>query len=292
MIDIENIADFLSVTSDTIVTVLFSFIIFTAGVLVNVVFKLIQRYFERKRTRVYFFSIIENIAEYTKKQIDPFDRIITSLQMKNHEMIYFTSISANSLNLFEKLSFDKVYDAFFSGIVFNRKKKREAFNQIQNKSELIRQINYKLSTDISELENKFHIYEQDWNKEIDRIREFYDNIRQQQFSGSLDHKLTDFALSFNEIFYEWSQQEDRANRTIVKAFLIEKLDSDFFRQYKEFKEAMVLQNYSISALMFYKNMENIYNSYSDIFAHYRADYLDYQIAVPSLIGKLNNNFSR
>ena len=292
MIDIENIADFLSVTSDTIVTVLFSFIIFTAGVLVNVVFKLIQRYFERKRTRVYFFSIIENIAEYTKKQIDPFDKIITSLQMKNHEMIYFTSISANSLNLFEKLSFDKVYDAFFSGIVFNRKKKREAFNQIQNKSELIRQINYKLSTDISELENKFHIYEQDWNKEIDRIREFYDNIRQQQFSGSLDHKLTDFALSFNEIFYEWSQQEDRANRTIVKAFLIEKLDSDFFRQYKEFKEAMVLQNYSISALMFYKNMENIYNSYSDIFAHYSSDYLDYQIAVPSLIGKLNNNFSR
>lgn len=292
MINIQNIADCLSVKTDTIVTVLFSFIIFTAGVLVRIVFRLIQRYCERKRIRAYFKIIIENIAEDAKKQIEPFDRIITSLQMKNHEMIYFTSVSANSLNLFEKLSFDKLYDAFFSGIVFNRKKRRDAFNQLQNKSELIRQINNKLSTDITELENKFHIYEQGWNKEIDRIREFFDNIRQQHFSGSIDPKLTGFVLNLNEIFYEWAKQDDRANRTIVKAFIIDHLDSDFYRQFKEHKEAMVLQNYSISALMFYKNMENIYNSYSDLFAQYRSDYLDYQISVPSLIGKLNNNFSR
>lgn len=287
MIDIENIAGCLSVKSDTIVTVLFSFLIFTAGVLVKIVFGLIQKHYERKRIRAYFKHIIENIVEYTRKQIEPFDRIISALQMKNHEMIYFTSISANSLNLFEKLSFNKVYDAFFSGIVSNQKKRREAFNQLQNKSELIRQINNKLSTDISELENKFHIYEQGWNNEIDRIREFFDNIRQQHFSGSIDPKLSGFVLNLNEIFSEWAKQDDRANRAIVKEFIVDNLDSDFYRQYKDLKEAMVLQNYSISALMFYKNMENIYNSYSELFTQYRSDYLDYQITIPILLEKLD-----
>jgi hypothetical protein len=117
---IECIANELHCKTDTIVTISVPIFVFIIGLFINYLSSRIKLSNERKQYRKYFTSLIKNVMDYTPKQRIEFDKIIHSLSMKCNNEIRFAQITENSLNLVNKLSFDKLFDSYFNGYSFQK----------------------------------------------------------------------------------------------------------------------------------------------------------------------------
>ncbi|HKJ80497.1 MAG TPA: hypothetical protein VJ954_00625 [Ignavibacteriaceae bacterium] len=195
--------------------------------------------------------------------------------MENQESYFVIQLTENSLNLIDKISFEKIYDSFFAGLTYKNSLRMKALNCTLNQSALIKTINGNIRTDIESLDKKFHNYEQSWNENIDSIRKIFDNLRQQNASGTIKKEYIPLLRDLDKIISEWSHQTDRAHRVKVRQFIVEKLNSNFFEYHKTLEIATMIQNFNIEATMSYSNMENILELYANLFRSYSRLHRNY-----------------
>jgi hypothetical protein len=264
----ENLALKLGCKPDTIVTVTVTLAVFTAGILVNAFINYCKSRNERQKYRKYINTLIDNIKKYSTRQSKELDKSLSSFVLANQNPFFITELTENSLNLIDKISFDKVYAAFLTGLTFKKSLRIKALNCILNQTALIKKVNENIRIEIDELDKKFHTYELSWNNSIESIRKIYDNLRQQNASGTLDIKTRPFLIDMDRIVQAWSVQKDRAHRVIVKNLIVDKLDSKFFEKHKSLEIAITVQNYNIDAIMSYLNMEHILSLYRGLFSTY------------------------
>lgn len=289
---VENLANQLSCKPDTIVTILVTLTIFISGLLVNILASRIRVSSERRRYRKYFSSLIINILDYTTRQALEFELLVKQLDIKNPSNPTLSHITENSLHLVDKLPFDKVYESYFSGITFYKKTKREAFTTILNRTELIRRIDTNLLNDFKVLDEKFRIYEDSWNNNVNHIRSIFDCLRQKYFAKELDDPMSELVIDLNEIIKNWKSQKNNTSRYIVKTFILDKFDDSFYGKHKKLQVITELQNYWTDAIADYKNMENVYELYYNIFYKYKDKYEEYNKTIICKLKNLNNYLCR
>jgi hypothetical protein len=265
---IEEIAKFLSCKTDTVVTILVTISIFLAGLLTNALISRIKKSGERKSYRKYFYSLIENIRDYSCRYAPSLKESIDNLIIENQPLFIIKRRTENSFQTFDKIQFEKIYEAFFSGIICKKKLRRKAFNFILNYTTLIKFYYDAFPNDIEKLHATFQRFENEWNTNIDNIRNVYEVLRQQYFSNTLNPIYFDFFKEFDSIIQVWFSKEDRTNRLILKTFIIDKLDTQFFKKYKELEIAPRLEIHSADALLAFSNMLHTLDNYKRHFGNY------------------------
>lgn len=271
----EEIASKFGCKVDTIVTLFVTITIFTASIIINSFINNRKIFKERKRYRKYLYTLIDNIRKYSVKQSVELDKTVKLFTMQNQESYFVIQLTENSLNLLDKISFEKIYDSFFAGLTCKNRLRMKALNCILNQTALVKTVNSNIRSDIESLDKKFHCYEESWNKSVDLIRKSYDNLRQQNFSGTIKEELIPFLIDLDKIINEWSHQPDRAHRIMVKQFIVDKLNSNFFENHKTLEIAITIQNHNIDATMSYLNMENILELYANLFKGYSRIHRNY-----------------
>jgi hypothetical protein len=264
----EHLACAWGCKTDTVVTVFVTLSVFTIGIIINIIINNIRIFKERRRYRKYFHTLIKNLRKYSLKQSNELDKSVVKFTMKNQESYFVIQLTENSLNLIDKISFEKIYDSFFVGLTCKDTLRMKALNCMLNQSALLKTINSNIRTDIESLDKKFHDYEQVWNDNVDSIRKVFDNLRQQNASGTIKKEFIPLLKDLDKIISEWSHQPDRAHRVIVRQFIVDKLNSNFFESHKALDLATMIQNYNIDAIMSYSNMENILELYANLFKSY------------------------
>ena len=187
----------------------------------------------------------------------------------------------------DRISFEKLYESFFAIITIKNELRIHAFNCIHNRTALVKKVNENMRSDIETLDKKFHHYEEEWNQSVDSIRKIYDTLRQQKSSDTLPKEILPFLIDLDKIIREWAQQSDRAHRSKVKQFIIDKLNSNFFENHKSLEIAITIQNHNINATMSYINMENILRLYANLFSTYSRIHGNYCRIIPKAQKILN-----
>jgi len=265
---IEKLANLLSCKTDTVVTIIATVTIFIVGLLINLIAYRIKRSVERRNYREYYYSLIANIREYSIRQAKGLKESIDNLKIDNQPLFIIKRRTENSFNTFDKVSFDKLYNSFFSGWIFKRMIRRKAFNFILNYNALIKFYYDSFPKDIERLDTTFRRFEDSFNANIDNIRNIYELLRQKYFSNKLDQNYITLFLEFDSILQIWIANPDKTNRNILKTYILDKLDSQFFSKYKSLEIATRLEISTSDALLAYLNMEQTLDNFSRHFSNY------------------------
>lgn len=260
---------------DTVVTIFVTISVFTAGIIINSIINNLRIFKERRRYRKYFHTLVNNIVKYSSKQHFELEKSIKLFTINNQESYFVVQLTENSFQLFEKISFEKIYDSFFAGLTWKNTLRMKALNSILNQTALAKKVNENMRTDIDSLDKKFRNYEESWNESINSIRKIYDTLRQQNYSRTIKKELLPFYADLDKIVKEWSHQPDRAHRVMVKRFIVDKLNSNFFENHKTLEIAISIQNHNIDATMSFLNMENILEIYANLFRTYSRIHHNY-----------------
>lgn len=271
---IQLLANLLTCNTDTIVTILTSFAILISGVCVNLIIIRIKRVFARLNYRIFFREIIEDIILYALKQAEGFDELIKTLKMDNQKFCLNKKFE-NSLNTFEKLPIEKIYDSFFCGFTINKKKRRKHLRSILNNTQIIKEISLDLSLNIKQLMNDFNKHGEVWDSNVDEIRKEYDILKQQHLANTINPAYFPLFNDLNKIFIDWTKIPDNKNRTIIKSEIIDKLKNNVILNYESLEGIIKIKNSTIEAISAYENMEELLNIYVEIFSDYNSIYSDY-----------------
>lgn len=271
---IQLLANLLTCNTDTIVTILTSFAILISGVCVNLIIIRIKRVFARLNYRIFFREIIEDIILYALKQAEGFDELIKTLKMDNQKFCLNKKIE-NSLNTFEKLPIEKIYDSFFCGFTINKKKRRKHLRSILNNTQIIKEISLDLSLNIKQLMNDFNKHGEVWDSNVDEIRKEYDILKQQHLANTINPAYFPLFNDLNKIFIDWTKIPDNKNRTIIKSEIIDKLKNNVILNYESLEGIIKIKNSTIEAISAYENMEELLKIYIEIFSDYNSIYSDY-----------------
>ena len=273
---IQQLSDFLSCKTDTVVTILMTLVIFISGILVNVIIIIARNLYDRLNYRRFFKELIVSICFYTNKQAVAFDKFKQSLRMDNQGTFYLSRYIENSLNTFDKLSIDKIYDSYFQSIRCNNKIRRKAFRFILNNTQLIRDINCDLPLDTEKMIMEFSKYENEWHKTTDDIRKIFDELRQHFLANSIKQEYMPLFTDLNKVFVDWKNVGYNSNRKVIKEVIVDAIFNNIIGKYKSIDIVVNLENLTIDATMAYRNMENIISLYSNLFSGYHRIFVNYE----------------
>lgn len=265
---IEKIANYLSCKPDTVVTILVTISIFLVGLLINSIISSIRKSSERKNYRKYLYSLVENIREYSIKYVPSLMESIENLKIENQPVYILKRRTENSFHTFDKIPFEKLFESFFSGIIFKKKLRRKSFNFILNYTMLIKFYYDSFPKDIEKLYTTFQIFEKEWNANMDNIRNIYEILRQQRFSNKLDPSHIELFQEFDSILQIWFSNADRTNRKILKTLIIDKLDQNFFIKHKALEITPRLEILAADALLSYSNMQQTLDNFKRHLGNY------------------------
>lgn len=272
---IQQLANLLSCKTDTIITIITTLTVFVSGVSVNLIIIRINKAVKRLNYRIFFREIIEDIILYTSKQAKEFDRFDKTLKMDNQNNFILNRKIENSLNTFDKIPIEKIYDSFFCGLTINKKKRRKYLRSILNNTQIIKDISFNLSSVIKEMITDFNKHEEVWNKCIDEIRKEYDVLKQQHLAQTINQEHLALFYDFDKMFSDWVSIDDRRNRVIIKEKIIDNIKYNMIIKYKSLQLVIKIENSIIEAISAYENMDAILKLYFEIFSDYKFEFNNY-----------------
>jgi hypothetical protein len=263
----------LNTDSNTAATITISLFIFGVGYSFASIGKLISGIIQRNRLRKLISNQVNSLIGAVKKQSIFFSEFSDKLDLSKNENLMLENMIMPDLKNFERIEFEKVYQAYSIGIenIFNlRSKKYDEIIRLMGSLIYFQEGLSGLFKDFSDSNNTFN---EKWSIHIEDLRKLVDKI-----STEANNTMTseaDTANYFNQldlILIYYQEMNDNTKKNTYQNFVkpLISLNRRFSRELSEFTLPMfeILMECDYD----FKNLDFLYKDYYSVFNGFALSY--------------------
>lgn len=209
---------------DTTANILITLFTFSLGILITILFKLIEGIIERRKYRKLLKINLKGLIKEMLRQANAYDKFSKALVFESDSVPTFRTVSISCASIFNQIGYKNFYSAFFNGIENIRYKKRTpkqiAFNNLWSAIEFL-----KLFHESSF--NEFEMFVKN-EKEANELRnqcilkayELANTLRNTFHNNPVPSNLDLYRNELEKIFIDYQRQTDTTNPKIVNNLFI------------------------------------------------------------------------
>lgn len=283
---VDYINTVFGIENETSATIVITLIVFILGFLITGIVGAIRRFSQRKVTRNLFISLVEEILKSATRQSKNFHEFTTTLNIENQDSYSLGRYPLNHLDNINNLPFSDFHNAYFNGLenIFCKRKRAKAFNMIWKYLSTLKYFESRYPDELVSFINKFNVYENKRNEEIEKWRQILDNLLFETNNKQLPPRLKEYMESLDEIVFNWQNNSKNTHYHIVQLELVKPLRK-LNKDYKDIPYTLHFNTPLLGITQYYNNMVSVLLVYSKIFKSY---YYTYRSASKLLSASLNS----
>jgi hypothetical protein len=212
------------IDANTAATIIITVTIFVLGYVIAAINSSFSTYLKRRNYRRIFSDIMNSVVISIGKQADSLSKSATKVHIKNFDDYVVTTVNITHLDNIDKLEFPDVYNGFLTGPenIFNNKKLK-AFNKVFSHLSLIKDIESRLHSSMTEFNSILREHAKLWDESVDKLRQVIDATQTATNGTTLPAALVNYLQGVDTIILAWQQLPNRTEYSIVKEEYIDKL---------------------------------------------------------------------
>jgi hypothetical protein len=211
--------------ANTVLTIFVSTLVFAIGLLLQRINTITTSLSEKKNIRNLFELNLETLIKQTLKQHEEYKKTALLLVPSSNDFFVFTRVSIPSVEIIERIGYQNIYEAYFTGFRINffsdNKMRLKAFNKIWAILSSIKFVQAQSFSRSDEFIKLYNEHNEHRNSALNDHRKFVDSLFTEiNFHRNISIETKKYIEELDAIHYHWQHSKNRTNMTVVHRKLI------------------------------------------------------------------------
>ncbi len=244
---------------DLIITFAFGIIATMFGVFLNYYLTTRKKRINFQRMYIFFLTTVLDAAMKQSENVKALVELLT--EEKTYSIYKMKAISSFNFNSLRKVPLELIIDK-----ILKSRKQAEEFKYISTNLDVLETISIRYIVDFETMVTKFNNYLDEWNYNINKIREIFDTGAQ-LYKTTYKRGKDPFFDKFDEIFANYQDQEDQRDYYITNIYLLKPLQN-LCKEKIENPNSVYLNRHVLACMGAFDDWKRAKEVYIDIFSSY------------------------
>jgi|GEM_PF-1438774 len=257
---------------NTAATILVTIFTFTGGIIITILFKMIEGILDRRNHRKLLKLNVLNLLKGIFRQASAYDKLSKQLKIDHNGSFNFSQKSISAIGVLEQLGYKKLHSSLFNGIenirFKNHAKKRIAFNDLWSVVEFLKvfhQSSFAVMKEFLELNLRANELR---NKSLGNANKIIERTRLTLDKMTVSQDLGTYAMTIEQYIVTLQQQDNYTNPKVINDLYVHKIlelnrnNTDVLKKYWNLINPIELNAALLETEAGYQNQKNLMDTYS------------------------------